>query len=109
MITSYKEYLAINEGRSPVKRSYGEAPGKFAYTGAKMRNAILSFVKEKNQATVLEMSEFMNSLSEDLGKAPHKRWLERNSHLVKYCKNPGGSDFYKLTSLGEKVLNNTSI
>jgi hypothetical protein len=109
MIYNFKEFSQINEGRSPLRRSYGETPSKFAYTGAKMRNAILSFVKEKDQATVSEMAEFMNSMSEDIGKAPHKRWLERNSHLVKYYKNQEGPDFYKLTKLGEKVLNNTSV
>ena len=109
MIYKFDEYKDLNEGKAFIKRSYKDSPEKFTYTGVKMRNAILSFIKEKNQATVQEMGEFVMSLTEDIGKSPNPRWFERNAHIIKYNKNSNGSDYYTVTPLGEKVLNNTNV
>ena len=97
----------INEaGRHIVsKRKYREYPAETISTEAPVRNRILSFVAEKKIVTKSQLREYMETLSEDLGKQPASNWISRNSHYFRIGENSEGETTYKLSRRGERVLN----
>jgi hypothetical protein len=98
----------VNEGRKRVrvKRKYTENhPEKSVGKYGPVREAILRHVKE-NGGTVSKNSlkEFINGMNEDKGTKTSWSWVRRNAKYIKETRFG-----YKLTKLGERVLNATSL
>lgn len=86
------------------KRKYGDYPTEIVSTEAPVRNRILSFVAEKNTVTKTQLREFMETVSEDLGRIPSSSWISQNKHYFDISKNNEGETTYKLSNRGRRVL-----
>jgi hypothetical protein len=104
----YELYLyesEVNEGRSQIKRKYGEHGAIRVNSEAPVRNSILEFVG-KRFVTRAELDSHLTQLSEDRGKAVDQNaWFKRNERYFESFSNRG-SEVWTLSKYGKRVLEN---
>jgi hypothetical protein len=92
----------LNEGRSQIKRKYGEYSSIRVNEKAPVRNEIVRFVG-KRFVTNEEMTNFLNKLSEDRGKEVNSaQWFKRNQKYFEKFENRGQS-VWTLSKYGKRV------
>jgi hypothetical protein len=95
----------VNEGRSQIKRKYGEHGAIRVNSEAPVRNSILEFVG-KRFVTRAELDAHLTQLSEDRGKAiDQTKWFSRNMRYFESFSNRG-SEVWTLSKYGKRVLEN---
>lgn len=95
----------INEGRSQIKRKYGEHGAIRVNNEAPVRNSILEFVG-KRFVTKSELDSHLTQLSEDRGKAiDQTKWFSRNMRYFESFTNRG-AEVWTLSKYGKRVLEN---
>jgi hypothetical protein len=95
----------INEGRSQIKRKYGEHGAIRVNNEAPIRNSILEFLG-KRFVTRDEMNSHLTQLSEDRGKAVDQtKWFKRNERYFESFNNRG-QEILTLSKYGKRVLEN---
>ena len=95
----------INEGRSQIKRKYGEHGAIRVNNEAPVRNSILEFVG-KRFVTKSELDAHLTQLSEDRGKAiDQTKWFSRNMRYFESFTNRG-AEVWTLSKYGKRVLEN---
>jgi hypothetical protein len=95
----------VNEGRSQIKRKYGEHGAIRVNSQAPIRNSILEFVG-KRFVTKSELDSHLTQLSEDRGKAfNHTTWFKNNERYFESFTNRG-SEVWTLSKYGKRVLEN---
>jgi hypothetical protein len=95
----------VNEGRSQIKRKYGEHGAIRVNSEAPVRNSILEFVG-KRFVTRAELDAHLTQLSEDRGKAiDQTKWFSRNMKYFESFSNRG-SEVWTLSKYGKRVLEN---
>jgi len=100
-VKNYTEFL--NEAILVVKRKYTEQhPEKKVSDYAPVRERVLSFVKEKNQVTEEELSEFLRMMNEETGRKTSLGWVKANSALFK-IREKNGQKTYALSSEGVRI------
>ena len=100
-----EETNEINEGRSQIKRKYGEHGAIRVNSEAPIRNSILEFVG-KRFVTRDELDSHLTQLSEDRGKAVDQNaWFKRNERYFESFSNRG-SEVWTLSKYGKRVLEN---
>lgn len=108
-LTLYENVLSddteINEGRSQIKRKYGEHGAIRVNSEAPIRNSILEFVG-KRFVTKAELDSHLTQLSEDRGKAVDQtKWFSRNMRYFESFTNRG-AEVWTLSKYGKRVLEN---
>lgn len=100
-----EETNEVNEGRSQIKRKYGEHGAIRVNSEAPIRNSILEFVG-KRFVTKNELDSHLTQLSEDRGKAvDQSKWFSRNMRYFESFTNRG-SEVWTLSKYGKRVLEN---
>lgn len=95
----------VNEGRSQIKRKYGEHGAIRVNSEAPIRNSILEFVG-KRFVTKTELDSHLTQLSEDRGKAvDQSKWFSRNMRYFESFTNRG-AEVWTLSKYGKRVLEN---
>jgi hypothetical protein len=95
----------VLEGRSQIKRKYGEHGAIRVNSEAPVRNSILEFVG-KRFVTRAELDSHLTQLSEDRGKAVDQNaWFKRNERYFESFSNRG-SEVWTLSKYGKRVLEN---
>jgi hypothetical protein len=95
----------VNEGRSQIKRKYGEHGAIRVNSEAPVRNSILEFVG-KRFVTRTELDSHLTQLSEDRGKAfNHTTWFKNNERYFESFNNRG-QEVWTLSKYGKRVLEN---
>lgn len=101
---------AIYEGKTvTIKRRYTDAyPEYRAAIITPVREKVLSFVKENGSVSKTEFVEFLKTFNEETGRNTTFRWVRENKHLFHIVKE-NGENRYKLSKLGQRVLERTRI
>jgi hypothetical protein len=100
-----EETNEVNEGRSQIKRKYGEHGAIRVNSEAPVRNSILEFVG-KRFVTRAELDSHLTQLSEDRGKSfNHTTWFKNNERYFESFSNRG-SEVWTLSKYGKRVLEN---
>jgi hypothetical protein len=95
----------VNEGRSQIKRKYGEYGAIRVNSEAPVRNSILEFVG-KRFVTRTELDSHLTQLTEDRGKAiDQNAWFKRNERYFESFTNRG-QEVWTLSKYGKRVLEN---
>jgi hypothetical protein len=95
----------VLEGRSQIKRKYGEYGAIRVNSEAPIRNSILEFVG-KRFVTKEELNSHLTQLSEDRGKAiDQTKWFSRNMKYFESFQNRG-QQVWTLSKYGKRVLEN---
>jgi hypothetical protein len=93
----------LSEGRSQIKRKYGEYGSIKVNSEAPIRNKVLEFVG-KRFVTEDELKSFLTKLEEDRGNAIDQRqWFGRNMRYFESFQNRG-SQVWTLSKYGKRVL-----
>ena len=103
--TTLGQYL--NENKSiTLTRKYGEKQPVVVGSRAPMRNAVLSYVAENAKVSRVSLKRFIAGLNETSKNpaAAANMWLKRNQRFFE-SSNAGGVTTYKLSKLGEKLVN----
>jgi hypothetical protein len=98
----------IEERTVQVKRKYGMHDSISVGANAPVRANILGFIAEKGHCTKDELRDFINSKNEDSGSRTSMSWLKKNGKYIKEFKKDG-CDCCKLSKLGQRVMNKTTI
>jgi hypothetical protein len=103
--TSLDQYL--NENKSiTLTRQYGNKPAEVVGSRAPLRNQVLAYVMENVKVTRTELKKFIAGLNET-SKNPNaaaNMWFKRNEKFF-ISESKGGVTSYKLSKLGEKLVN----
>jgi hypothetical protein len=101
-IEDFQSFI-VNEGRVSVKRKYTEShPGKSVSDAAPIRERVLSFLKEKGEATYEDLMEFFKGLNEETGGNTSRKWLNKNTQYLS-IKEKNGVKTYSLSKMGNRV------
>ena len=103
--TTLGQYL--NENRSiTLRRQYGDKPAEVVGSRAPMRNQVLAYVAENQQASRIELKKYIAGLNETSKNpaAAANMLLKRNSKFF-ITENKNGQAILKLSKLGEKLMN----
>jgi len=93
----------VNEGRSQIKRKYGEHSNIRVNEKAPVRNKVIEFVG-KRFVTESEMEAFLTKLVEERGKDfNNKKWFTRNERYFESFENRG-QKVWTLSKYGKRVL-----
>lgn len=93
----------LNEGRSQIKRKYGEYSSIKVNEKAPIRNKVIEFVG-KRFVTEDEIKMFLTQLTEERGKEIHsKKWFKNNSKYFESFTNRG-QNVLTLSKYGKRVL-----
>lgn len=93
----------INEGRSQVKRKYGEHASIKVNEKAAVRNKVINFVG-KRFVTEEEMKNFLTKMNEERGKDFNStKWFGRNGRYFESFTNRG-QKVLTLSKYGKRVL-----
>lgn len=93
----------LNEGRTQVKRKYGEHSSIRVNEKTPVRNKVIEFVG-KRFVTEEEMKNFLTKLSESRGKELNqKQWFDRNQRFFESFENRG-QKVWTLSKYGKRVL-----
>jgi hypothetical protein len=93
----------INEGRTQVKRKYGEHSSIRVNEKTPVRNKVIEFVG-KRFVTETEMKTFLTQLTESRGKELNqKQWFDRNKRFFESFENRG-QKVITLSKYGKRVL-----
>lgn len=92
----------INEGRSQIKRKYGEHTNIRVNEKAPIRNKIINFVG-KRFITEDELKAELTKLTEETGKAfDERQWFKRNQRYFESFENRG-QKVWTLSKYGKRV------
>jgi hypothetical protein len=97
-----KEGEEINEGKTQIKRKYGEHGAINVYERGPIRNRIIEFVKNKF-VTETELKDFVKSLIEERGvEFNSNQWFARNKKYFESFENRG-QQVWTLSKYGKRV------
>lgn len=97
-----KEGEEINEGKTQIKRKYGEHGAINVYERGPIRNKIIEFVKHKF-VTETELKEFVQKLAEERGSDfDANKWFKRNERYFESFQNRG-QQVYTLSKFGKRI------
>jgi hypothetical protein len=100
----------LNEGKTiQVKRKYGTYDSIAVGNHAPIRSSILGFVNEKGCCTKDELLEFIKAKNEESGATTNISWVTKNAKYLVKNTNESGETTYKLSKLGKRVINATTI
>jgi hypothetical protein len=92
----------INEGKTQIKRKYGEHGAINVYERGPIRNRIIEFVKNKF-VTEVELKDFVKSLIEERGvEFNSNQWFARNKKYFESFENRG-QQVWTLSKYGKRV------
>ena len=92
----------INEGKTQIKRKYGEHGAINVYERGPIRNRIIEFVKNKF-VTEVELKDFVKSLIEERGvEFNSNQWFTRNKKYFESFENRG-QQVWTLSKYGKRV------
>jgi len=93
----------LNEGRTQIKRQYGQYSKIKVNEKAPIRNKVIGFVG-KRFVTEEEMKNFLSKMNEDSGKTfDDKKWFGRNQRYFESFENRG-QKVITLSKYGKRVL-----
>jgi len=93
----------LNEGRTQIKRQYGQYAKIKVNEKAPIRNKVIGFVG-KRFVTEEEMKNFLSKMNEDSGKTfDDKKWFGRNQRYFESFENRG-QKVITLSKYGKRVL-----
>jgi hypothetical protein len=93
----------LNEGRSQIKRKYGDYSNIRVNEKAPIRNKIVNFIG-KRFVTEEELKSELTKLTEDTGKAfDERQWFKRNQRYFESFENRG-QKVWTLSKYGKRVL-----
>ena len=93
----------LNEGRSQIKRKYGEHSTIRVNEKASIRNVIVNFVG-KRFVTEEEMKAELTKITEETGKSfDQRQWFKRNQRYFESFENRG-QKVWTLSKYGKRVL-----
>jgi hypothetical protein len=104
--TTLDQYINESTGNITLKRGYKDKNPVVVGANAPIRNQILSFVAESKSVPVRDLKKFIAGLNETNSNpnAAATMWIRRNERFF-IAENKGGHTFYKLSSLGERLVN----
>jgi hypothetical protein len=92
----------INEGKTQIKRKYGEHSAINVYERGPIRNKIIEFVKNKH-VTEAELKEYVKRLAEERGSEfDANKWFKRNERYFESYHNRG-QNVFTLSKYGNRV------
>lgn len=93
----------LNEGRTQIKRQYGQYSKIKVNEKAPIRNRVIGFVG-KRFVTEEEMKNFLSKMNEESGKTfDDKKWFGRNQRYFESFENRG-QKVITLSKYGKRVL-----
>jgi hypothetical protein len=93
----------LNEGRSQIKRKYGDYSNIRVNEKAPIRNKIVNFIG-KRFVTEEELKSELTKLTEETGKAfDERQWFKRNQRYFESFENRG-QKVWTLSKYGKRVL-----
>jgi hypothetical protein len=93
----------LNEGRTQIKRQYGQYSKIKVNEKAPVRNRVIGFVG-KRFVTEEEMKNFLSKMNEESGKTfDDKKWFGRNQRYFESFENRG-QKVITLSKYGKRVL-----
>jgi hypothetical protein len=93
----------LNEGRTQIKRQYGQYSKIKVNEKAPVRNRVIGFVG-KRFVTEEEMKNFLSKMNEETGKSfDDKKWFGRNQRYFESFENRG-QKVITLSKYGKRVL-----
>jgi hypothetical protein len=93
----------LNEGRTQIKRQYGQYSKIKVNEKAPVRNKVIGFVG-KRFVTEEEMKNFLSKMNEETGKSfDDKKWFGRNQRYFESFENRG-QKVITLSKYGKRVL-----
>jgi hypothetical protein len=93
----------LNEGRTQIKRQYGQYSKIKVNEKAPVRNKVIGFVG-KRFVTEEEMKNFLSKMNEESGKTfDDKKWFGRNQRYFESFENRG-QKVITLSKYGKRVL-----